>query len=63
MKIIGDVMLDVWVQGDCTKVSPEASALVLKEKLACQSLQYYHHEDIGREQALERPSSIPRVVS
>ena len=31
MKIIGDVMLDVWVQGDCTKVSPEASALVLKE--------------------------------
>tara|TARA_A100000164_G_scaffold381915_1_gene436471 strand:- start:1987 stop:3246 length:1260 start_codon:yes stop_codon:yes gene_type:complete len=31
MKIIGDVMLDVWVQGNCTKVSPEASALVLKE--------------------------------
>ena len=31
MKIIGDVMLDVWVQGDSTKVSPEASALVLKE--------------------------------
>ena len=31
MKIIGDVMLDVWVQGDCTKVSPEASTLVLKE--------------------------------
>jgi D-beta-D-heptose 7-phosphate kinase / D-beta-D-heptose 1-phosphate adenosyltransferase len=31
MKIIGDVMLDIWVQGDCTKVSPEASALVLKE--------------------------------
>ena len=24
-------MLDIWVQGDCTKVSPEASALVLKE--------------------------------
>ena len=24
-------MLDVWVQGNCTKVSPEASALVLKE--------------------------------
>ena len=32
MKIIGDVMLDVWVQGSNTKVSPEASALVLKEK-------------------------------
>jgi len=32
MKIIGDVMLDVWVHGLCTKVSPEASALVLQEK-------------------------------
>ena len=31
MKIIGDVMLDVWIQGSDTKVSPEASALVLKE--------------------------------
>lgn len=31
IKIIGDTMLDVWVQGECTKVSPEASALVLHE--------------------------------
>jgi len=31
IKIIGDVMLDMWTQGDCQKVSPEAPVLVVKE--------------------------------
>ena len=31
IKIIGDIMLDVWVNGDCQKVSPEAPVLVVKE--------------------------------
>ncbi len=31
IKIIGDIMLDAWVNGDCQKVSPEAPVLVVKE--------------------------------
>ena len=31
IKIIGDIMLDVWIDGGSLKVSPEASVLVLKE--------------------------------
>jgi len=31
IKIIGDIMLDVWVNGDCQKISPEAPVLVVKE--------------------------------
>ena len=32
IKIIGDVMLDSWIEGDCDRVSPEAPVIVLKEK-------------------------------
>lgn len=32
IKIIGDVMLDVWVEGACDKISPEAPVIILKEK-------------------------------
>ena len=31
IKIIGDIMLDTWINGDCQKVSPEAPVLVVKE--------------------------------
>ena len=31
MKIYGDVMLDKWIEGDVTRISPEAPVPVLKE--------------------------------
>ena len=32
IKVIGDVMLDYWVEGDSDRVSPEAPVIVFKEK-------------------------------
>ena len=38
IKIIGDVMLDSWIEGDCDRVSPEAPVIVLKEKTKYNSI-------------------------
>ena len=32
IKIIGDIMLDVWIEGQANRVSPEGPVLVLKEQ-------------------------------
>ena len=32
IKVIGDVMLDSWIEGDCDRVSPETPVIVFKEK-------------------------------
>ena len=31
IKIIGDVMLDIWIEGNAERVSPEGPVLVIKE--------------------------------